>query len=450
MNLVISNKRKLTLCGLTAMTALSPLANMTPIFAEQLETETVEKDDTKKTEDTKTQEDTKKDKETTETETEKETTSVEQKISTLAQAQPNYVINADETQAENVKKMIVDIANKTNIQEGESVEVKQAEKKTEDATALSPVEALKRQTESVQKTIEAEKTETVAEEIIDLGTTEYKKFNTETKKDETKTQQNFLYNNYLVSLQDYDKEKVDDNQTVHVEYQKLSSIDKQALKITSESESIEDSVLQTTVDTIVAKASDTQKGATDVVVRNKDVTAPDIQMSAVSTNIEQGDSFDINNFITQVTDNGQDLDYSVDGTVNNSQPGSYVLTVRATDIDGNTSQQNFTVNVLDDYWQRIADAAIAQIGRTQDCTMLVTNSLAAVGINFHGWPYEYMQLGQVTNNPVPGDIIVYEGHVAIYIGNGRAIHGGWYGTQTVESSVNCGNAFIAYIHPNRV
>ena len=68
-------------------------------------------------------------------------------------------------------------------------------------------------------------------------------------------------------------------------------------------------------------------------------------------------------------------------------------------------------------YQKIADAALDQIGVTQDCTMLVTNSLKAVGINFHGAPEQYLSLGPTTDDPVPGDIIVYSGHVALYIGD---------------------------------
>ncbi|MBF0580533.1 C40 family peptidase [Erysipelotrichaceae bacterium RD49] len=98
-------------------------------------------------------------------------------------------------------------------------------------------------------------------------------------------------------------------------------------------------------------------------------------------------------------------------------------------------------------YDRIAQAALAQIGVTQDCTMLVTNSLKAVGINFHGAPSAYLSLGPLTDNPVPGDIIVYQGHVAIYIGNGRAVHGGWNGYTTAEFSVECSTPLIGYVHP---
>lgn len=98
-------------------------------------------------------------------------------------------------------------------------------------------------------------------------------------------------------------------------------------------------------------------------------------------------------------------------------------------------------------YERIAQAALAQLGVAQDCTMLVTNSLAAVGINFHGWPEEYLSLGPLTDTPVPGDICVYSGHVAIYIGNGQAVHGGWNGGTTAIFSVQCSAPFIGYVHP---
>lgn len=94
----------------------------------------------------------------------------------------------------------------------------------------------------------------------------------------------------------------------------------------------------------------------------------------------------------------------------------------------------------------IYQAAMSQLGVFQDCTMLVTNSLAAAGINFHGWPQDYAVLGDWTSNPVPGDIIIYSGHVAIYAGNGMAVHGGFNGNTTVLFSVNCTSVLIGYIH----
>lgn len=97
--------------------------------------------------------------------------------------------------------------------------------------------------------------------------------------------------------------------------------------------------------------------------------------------------------------------------------------------------------------QAILGAAEAQLGVAQDCTMLVTNSLKAVGINHHGWPASYKSLGtQVSADQArAGDIAYYANggsgmaHVAIYAGNGQAIHGGWNGNQTVKTSAYVGS-----------
>ena len=95
----------------------------------------------------------------------------------------------------------------------------------------------------------------------------------------------------------------------------------------------------------------------------------------------------------------------------------------------------------------ILSAAYAQLGVTQDCTMLVTNSLAAVGINFHDWPAGYLSLGQTVSaaEAQPGDLIYYAdggagvAHIAVYAGNGQAVHGGYNGNQTVVFSANVGS-----------
>ena len=45
----------------------------------------------------------------------------------------------------------------------------------------------------------------------------------------------------------------------------------------------------------------------------------------------------------------------------------------------------------------IYQAALSQVGTIQDCTMLVTNALKSVGINYHDWPAGYMSLGTIVS-----------------------------------------------------
>ena len=95
----------------------------------------------------------------------------------------------------------------------------------------------------------------------------------------------------------------------------------------------------------------------------------------------------------------------------------------------------------------IYQAALAQVGRYQDCTMLVTNALKSVGINYHDWPAGYMKLGtQVSASQAQaGDLVYYANggtglaHIAVYAGNGQAVHGGWLGNQPVVNPANVGS-----------
>jgi cell wall-associated NlpC family hydrolase len=95
----------------------------------------------------------------------------------------------------------------------------------------------------------------------------------------------------------------------------------------------------------------------------------------------------------------------------------------------------------------ISSAAMGQLGVGQDCTALVTNALRAAGINHHGWPASCLSLGtQVSAGQAqPGDLVYYAdggmgaAHIAVYIGGGKAVHGGWNGGTTAISGVNVGS-----------
>ncbi len=192
-----------------------------------------------------------------------------------------------------------------------------------------------------------------------------------------------------------------------------------------------------------------EEDETTVEVIDKGQPSLEITQNEIET--IQNKEINLNDYVHANDGKGIPLTVRFEGNVDYSQVGSYTIKAIANDSYGQKVTSDLTITVKEDtFYQEIANAALAQIGVSQDCTMLVTNSLKAVGIDFHGWPSDYLSLGNQTDNPVPGDICVYDGHVALYVGNGQAVHGGWLGGQTVLSSVECTNAFVAYVHVNHV
>ena len=181
----------------------------------------------------------------------------------------------------------------------------------------------------------------------------------------------------------------------------------------------------------------------EIIVNVEDKKKPSIEIEEkVSTPV--GEELDLVS-LAKVKDDHKVASVKVKGEVDYDQAGVYEVELIAKDKAGNKASKKVKVCV-GNLNQTIADAALAQVGVFQDCTMLVTNALKAVGIDFHGAPEDYLSLGTLTNEPVPGDICVYYGHVAIYIGDGMAVHGGWNGNQTVVTTVQCSNALIGYVH----
>ena len=46
-------------------------------------------------------------------------------------------------------------------------------------------------------------------------------------------------------------------------------------------------------------------------------------------------------------------------------------------------------------------------------------------------PAQFFAYGSVVGSPEPGDLVITSGHVAIYVGNGQVISGGFDGMNTV-------------------
>lgn len=91
-------------------------------------------------------------------------------------------------------------------------------------------------------------------------------------------------------------------------------------------------------------------------------------------------------------------------------------------------------------------SAYAQLGVAQDCTAMVENALASIGIITGDiGPSNFFGYGTVVSDPQPGDLMVQgNAHVAIYVGNGMAISGGFNGQNTVLHPISYigGSAFV--------
>lgn len=95
--------------------------------------------------------------------------------------------------------------------------------------------------------------------------------------------------------------------------------------------------------------------------------------------------------------------------------------------------------------QRIAAEAQKLVGVTDGlwCTQVVQQALANAGVSdaYQLWPDQYAgQYGYYTNDPQEGDLLYYNNggrgvdHIAIYIGNGQAVHGNYEGKTVIASA----------------
>ena len=190
---------------------------------------------------------------------------------------------------------------------------------------------------------------------------------------------------YKIEYQDADSMKSVFTKELHKKYANVKFKEKKKNVSVYESKNYQVKVKDLDVDTIGKQTvsiegknkKTNEKANVKVDVKVQDTIAPVITCED-SITVDQNASFDINNYVSLNEEGTVELTNKVDTT----NVGAITTTIQAKDKAGNVSKKNITIHVEKDFYQRIADAALAQVGVNQDCTMLVTNSLAAVGINF--------------------------------------------------------------------
>ena len=105
---------------------------------------------------------------------------------------------------------------------------------------------------------------------------------------------------------------------------------------------------------------------------------------------------------------------------------------------------------------RISSSAQELVGVTDGlwCTQVVQQALANAGVSdaYQLWPDQYQGVyGYYTDSPLAGDLIYYNNggrgvdHIAIYIGNGQAVHGNYNGKTVIADAYQSGMGSPQYI-----
>ncbi len=105
---------------------------------------------------------------------------------------------------------------------------------------------------------------------------------------------------------------------------------------------------------------------------------------------------------------------------------------------------------------RISSSAQELVGVTDGlwCTQVVQQALANAGVSdaYQLWPDQYQGVyGYYTDSPLAGDLIYYNNggrgvdHIAVYIGNGQAVHGNYNGKTVISDAYQSGMGNPQYI-----
>lgn len=217
------------------------------------------------------------------------------------------------------------------------------------------------------------------------------------------------------------------------------------------------------IDEVKAQSSDTIKPVIDFIEEDE-----------YKITLVEGSMLNLSDYL-EVTDNVGVIAVSSYGKFDAETPGNYSLTVMAADAAGNIASRDVSITVIstEEYEEMLSQMeaaeaqayqerqerynaelrAIIQKSANTDNTDIM--SLAQSYIGMGGWCNEVAQAfltdyyGRTVNiydsyivsaeEAQPGDLVEYDDggngmwHVAVYLGNGMALHGNWNGTTVIES-----------------
>ena len=244
-----------------------------------------------------------------------------------------------------------------------------------------------------------------------------------------------------------------------------AAVDSEAVRLSSEEETkavtlsnVETEVVSTDVKAVVDETN------TD---NQAQVVSLDTETSGTTEVVNTLPSQDVVTPSQSETTPAQDNQTTVDQNTNTVDQNTNTQDQTTVDQNTNTADQIVAPSTDTSYQQRIADAALAQVGQHKWCTDVATDAVNAAGGQQIGtyWPSGYMNIGTVFTDRsqlIAGDLVYYQNdgnagsagvvvpdHVAVYVGDNTVVNGGWnYGPNVATSDIDTPSGTQYYIRVN--
>ena len=184
----------------------------------------------------------------------------------------------------------------------------------------------------------------------------------------------------------------------------------------------------------------------------KDISGPNIVLSANKVTVNKGDSIDLASYLVSATDNHDgDMKSKVTyNTIDTASTGNKTVVYTATDSFGNKSEAILNVDVVYS-GQALVNTGLSKLGTPYrwgatgpsafDCSGFTQWVYAQHGIYIPRTSGAQKAGGQVISlsQLEPGDIVWRSGHVGIYIGGGQYVHAPHTGDVVKISNMSSGN-----------